>query len=438
VKLQLFMLARSRNSFARGANLRLAWHRSPKTFLVGLISMRVLLLTQVLPYPPDSGPKVKTYYVLRYLAARHDVTLVSFVRDSDKLEHVRQLETLCERVIPVPIQRSPLDDLRFLGTSLIKSQPWMMLRDERAEMRQVLSELSASTRFDVVHADQLNMGQYALPFAASRKVLDLHNALWVLYKRLAETLPLTNPMKYILARDWRLLKDYEGAMCREFDAVTAVSQEDAEALREAGARDDIVVIPIAIDTDEQAQVNRQPSGPNIVHVGTMYWPPNIEGINWFLDEIYPVVKAQMPDVRCTLIGARPPAKLVERADADPSLTVTGYVEDPTPYLADASMMMIPLRAGGGMRVKILNALAQGIPMVSTTVGCEGIALTDGEDILIADDPSDFANSTVRLLTDGQLNGRITANGRRIVEQLYDYRQACRPLDAIYMPQVERV
>jgi glycosyltransferase involved in cell wall biosynthesis len=102
------------------------------------------------------------------------------------------------------------------------------------------------------------------------------------------------------------------------------------------------------------------------------------------------------------------------------------------------MMVIPLRAGGGMRVKILNALAQGIPMVSTTVGCEGISLTNGEDILIADDPQAFAASTIRLLTDAALNKHITANGRRTVEQLYDYRQACRPLDAVYQPQVEYV
>ncbi|MBZ0287855.1 MAG: glycosyl transferase family 1, partial [Anaerolineae bacterium] len=168
--------------------------------------MRVLLLTQVLPYPPDSGPKVKTYYVLKYLARQHDVTLVSFVRDSDKPDYIRHLETLCERVITVPISRSPLRDLRFLGQSLLTGQPWMMLRDQRDEMQQVLKELAATTHFDVVHADQLNMGQYALPFKDSRRVLDLHNALWVLYKRLSETLPYTKPMKYILMRDWPLLK----------------------------------------------------------------------------------------------------------------------------------------------------------------------------------------------------------------------------------------
>lgn len=393
--------------------------------------MRVLLLTQVLPYPPDSGPKVKTYYVLKYLAQEHQVTLVSFVRDTDRPEYIRHLETLCEKVITVPISRSKVDDLRFLGRSLISGDPWMMLRDERPEMQQALADLAAGTPFDIVHADQLNMGQYALPFTSSRKVLDLHNALWMLYKRMAETTPATNPMKYILMRDWALLRRYEGELCRQFDAVTAVTEEDRQLLIQAGAQEDITVIPIAIDTDEQAQIVRKPTSPHIVHIGTMYWPPNINGINWFLESIYPQIKQQVPDVRCTLIGARPPESIIQRSYVDRTLTVTGYVENPLPFLEDASMMVIPLQAGGGMRVKILNALAQGIPMVSTSIGCEGIQVTHEQDILIADEADDFASACVRLLTDYDLNAQLTAAGRRVAEQCYDYRQACRPLGEIY-------
>jgi polysaccharide biosynthesis protein PslH len=396
--------------------------------------MRVLLLTQVLPYPPDSGPKVKTYYVLKYLASQHDVTLVSFVRDSDKPEYIQHLETLCERVITVPIKRSKIQDLRFLGQSLVQGQPWMMLRDERPEMRQVLADLAAGTDFDVVHADQTNMGQYALPFTRSRKVLDLHNALWMLYKRLASTSAATDPMKYVLRRDWPLLKRYEGELCQQFDAVTAVTAEDRELLLEAGAPANITVIPIAIDTDEQALVTRRPANPHIIHIGTMYWPPNIDGINWFLDTIYPLIKLQVPDVRCTLIGSRPPDSIVQHSNTDRTLTVTGYVEDPLPFLEDASMMMVPLRAGGGMRVKILNALSQGIPMVSTTVGCEGIQVEHDRDILVADEPQAFAQACVRLLTDYNLNARIAQAGRQTAVRYYDYRQACRPLDEIYAAQ----
>ncbi|HUN07083.1 MAG TPA: glycosyltransferase [Aggregatilineales bacterium] len=393
--------------------------------------MRVLLLTQVLPYPPDSGPKIKTYHVIKYLAQRHRVTLVAFVRDTDKPEYIAHLKTLCERVITVPIQRAASRDLVFLGKSLLSGQPWMMLRDERPEMRAALAELAATSQFDIVHADQLNMGQYALPFPSGRKVLDLHNALWVLYKRMSEAQAFTNPMKYLLMRDWPLLKRYEAEMCRRFDAVTAVSEEDKAALIEAGAPSAMTVIPIAVDLDSQPYIERQPKGPHIIHIGTMYWPANINAINWFLDAIYPLIKARLPEVRCTLIGARPPESIIERAKADPSLTVTGYVDDPLPYLQDASMMIVPLKAGGGMRVKILNALAQGIPMVTTTVGCEGIAVTPDKDILIADEPAAFAEASLRLLTDADLNQRISQNGRDMVMRRYDYREAVKPLDDVY-------
>jgi glycosyltransferase involved in cell wall biosynthesis len=393
--------------------------------------MRVLLLTQVLPYPPDSGPKIKTYHVIKYLAQKHQVTLVAFVRETDKAEYIDHLKTLCERVITVPMHRAASRDLVFLGKSLVSGQPWMMLRDERAEMRAALAELAQTSQFDIVHADQLNMGQYALAFPGGRKVLDLHNALWVLYKRMSEAQSFTNPMKYLLMRDWSLLKTYEAEMCRRFDAVTAVSEEDKAALIEAGAPPEIPVIPIAVDLDSQHYIDRKPASPHIIHIGTMYWPANINAINWFLDAIYPLIKARLPAVRCTLIGARPPESILERAKTDPSLTVTGYVDDPMPYLRDASMMIVPLKAGGGMRVKILNALAQGIPMVTTTVGCEGIAVTHDKDILIADEPAAFAEASLRLLTDAALNQRISQNGREMVIRQYDYREAIKPLDDIY-------
>ena len=392
--------------------------------------MDVLLLTQVLPYPPDSGPKVKTYNVLKYLAARHRVTLVSYVRDTDRAEAISHLETLCAAVHTVPMTRHPLHELLYLARSSATGQPWLMARDDRPAMRETIDQLARAQHFDVVHADQLNMAQFALRVCDARKVLDLHNALWTLYRRLWETLG-PGLRRWLFGREWRLLRRYEGQMCRQFDAVLAVSEEDRRALIDVGARDDIRVIPIAIDTDEVAMVERAPTAPNVMHMGTMFWPPNVDGILWFLREIYPLVKATVLNVRCTLIGARPPQEIVQFGETDPSIRVTGYVDDPAPYLRDSSLMVVPLRAGGGMRVKILNALAQGIPMVSTTLGCEGIAVRPGEHILIADEPAAFAEAVTRLLNDPVLAERLAKNGRALVEAQYDYRVACQPLDRIY-------
>ena len=393
--------------------------------------MNVLLLTQVLPYPPDSGPKVKTYNVIKYLAQAHQVTLVSFVR-GDQSKEIAVLEQLCAGgVHTVPMERGVVRDGLAMVRSLLTGQPWMMVRDDRKAMRDLVDRLAAERRFDVAHADQLNMAQYAERVDGAFKVLDAHNALWLLYKRLWETMS-PGPRKVLLGRDWRLLKAYEGRLVREFDAVMAVSEEDEGALLEAaGQPREITVIPIAIDTDAVTMVERAPEPNHILHIGTMFWPPNIAGVNWFIDAVYPRIREQRPDVTFDVVGSRPPAELLALNEAGRGIHVTGYVEDPTPYLQNAAVLVVPLFAGGGMRVKILNALAEGIPIVSTTLGYEGIRLTPERDILVGDTPEAFAGAVLRLLNDPELGRRLAAQGRESVRMIYDYRQACRPLDEVY-------
>jgi glycosyltransferase involved in cell wall biosynthesis len=280
------------------------------------------------------------------------------------------------------------------------------------------------------------MAQYAERVPGAFKVLDAHNALWLLYKRLWETMP-PGLRKSILGRDWRLLKSYEGRVVRAFDAVLAVSHEDERALQEAAGQPaagqpvDVVVIPVAIDTGEIVVVERRASPNHILHIGTMYWPPNIDGVKWFVERVYPLIRQRRPDVRFDVIGARPPAELLALNDAGLGIRVTDYVEDCTPYQQQAAVMVVPLRAGGGMRVKILNGLAEGIPIVSTTLGCEGIEVTPGRDILVGDTPEAFGAEVLRVLNDPDLGWQLAANGRLLAEGVYDYRNACRPLDDVY-------
>jgi sugar transferase (PEP-CTERM/EpsH1 system associated) len=398
---------------------------------VGAFKVKVLLLTQVLPYPPDSGPKVKTWNVLKYLAQRHEVTLVSFVR-GDQSGDVRPLKQYCRAVHTVPIQRGAARDAWHMARSLLTGQPFLMVRDDRVAMRRLINQLATQKHFDVAHADQLNMAQYAVRVLGAFKVFDAHNALWLLYKRLWQTMS-PGPRKWLLGRDWRLLKEYEGRVCRQFDAVLAVSREDKTALEEAARQKlDIHVIPIAIDTNEVTVIEREPDPSHILHIGTMYWPPNIDGVLWFAHEVYPLIRQQRPDVCFDIVGARPPQEIVALDSDGTGIHVTGYVADPTPYLQRAALMVVPLRAGGGMRVKILNAMAQGLPIVSTKLGAEGIGVTNGENILMADTPADFAAAVLRLLEDPVQAGHLGAAGRRLIEQTYDYRVACRPLEEIYV------
>lgn len=391
--------------------------------------MRVLLLTQVLPYPPDSGPKVKTWYLIKHLARDHAITLVSFTR-GDQNADVDHLRRYCEAVHTVPMERGALRDGMAMARSLATARPWMMLRDHRPAMARLIDHLAGQGRFDVAHADQLNMAQYALRVPA-RRVLDAHNALWTLYRRLAGTMS-PGPRRWLLEREWRLLRAYEGRMVRAFDAVLAVTAEDAVALRHAaGVTRDITVIPIAMDTDEVAPAERRADADHILHVGTMYWPPNIDGIRWFIEEVLPHVHARRPETIVDVVGARPPEWLIELAARDPRICVPGYVPDLTPYLETAGAFVVPLRAGGGMRVKILNAMAQGIPMVSTTLGAEGIRVVHGRHILLADTPEAFAAATLRLLTDHRLGASLAASARALVEGAYDARSAARCVSDVY-------
>lgn len=229
--------------------------------------MRVLLLTLVPPNPPDSGPKVKTHYLLRSLAERHDVTLVTFVRSEAEAAAARALGGLCEAVYTVPLRRSRARDAWALAGSFVRMRPFLMLRDESRPMRRLLRELVARERFDLAHADQLNMAQFALGTGLPT-VLDAHNAVWTIFRRLARQ--ERGARRLLMEIEWRRIRRYEGRACRASTAVMAVSEEDRAALLDAGAPEPIAVIPIAVDVRGVAPVARREGAQGILSMATMY------------------------------------------------------------------------------------------------------------------------------------------------------------------------
>lgn len=396
--------------------------------------MNILLLTLVVPNPPDSGPKIKTHYLLRHLAAHHRVTLVTFTRTEQEERDADALRPLCAAVHTVPMRRSRITDVLALARSLRNRRPWLIERDNSAPMRQFLSglvqqEAAAGRPFHLVHADQLNMAQFAAPLGLPR-LLDQHNAVWTIFARMM--LNERGPKRLLLEREWRLLSRYEGQICAEFEAVTTVSYEDRRALQEAiGTARDMPVIPIAIDTEVQAVVPRETGAHGVLSMATMMWPPNVDGVLWFAREIYPLVRRAVPAAHFFVVGQRPVAEVCALPEGDPSIEVTGYVPATEPYIARSACLVVPLRSGGGMRVKILEALARGIPIVSTTIGYEGIDVTPGEHLLVADTPAAFANAVTQLLCDPQLGAQIAEAGRRRVVERYDWRNVCPMMDEVY-------
>lgn len=402
--------------------------------------MRVLFLSQVLPYPLDAGPRVREYYFLRRLAAGgHDVTLVVFVRGNEKPEHLQHLRSFCREVHTVTLRRSAARDLFYLATSLLGETPFLIARDGSREMKALIHRLTMSEQFDLVHADQLAMASYAAEIEGPARLLDEHNAVYLIPRRMAayERFP---PKRWLLALEARKMERYEGRMCRQFDCVLAVTEEDKQALRRLmGGDEGITVIPIAVDCQAVPPVPRRPASHVVLHLGTMFWPPNVDGILWFAREVLPLVQRQVPDAKLYVVGRNPPREVCRLqespastvGDQVPPVVVTGYVEDPNPYFAESAVFIVPIRAGGGMRVKILDAWARGIPVVSTTIGCEGIDVRDGDNILVADTAEQFAHAVVEVIADNVLAERLSLNGRRWVEERYDWRVAYRALDDVY-------
>ena len=398
--------------------------------------MKVLLLTQVLPFPPDSGPKIKTWNVLKCLARTHEVTLVSFARGGQS-EAVQRLRDLCAEVRVVPLRRGSGQDVWALGRSLATGHPWLMLRDDRRAMRAAVDDVALKTPFDIVHADQLNMAQYALRLPAAIRILDAHNALSALYSRLAGTTRGLG-FRWLYRREARLLRAYEGEIGRQFNLILTVTEADRaslsatmESVSGAGPARRPWVIPIAVDTQELQVRPVSESADHILHIGTMYWPPNVDGVRWFVDRVMPLIRRQRPQSVLDVLGANPPPDLKAHNSNGGGIRVTGYVADASPFVEAAGVYVVPLLAGGGMRVKILTAMAQGIPVVSTRVGCEGIDAQPGKDLLVADSPIDFAQATVRVLSEPDLARELARNGRRLVERKYSLPQLAGQLEAAY-------
>ena len=402
----------------------------------------ILFLTQVLSYPLDAGPKVRGYYMLRHLAERHQVTLVSFVRPDDSPEAVRHLQSICHSVHTVPMHRSLWRNLRAGVKGILTGLPMVIARDEMGQMAATLRRLAATKHFDVIHADQLSMagyGQLAARVTSSRTLLDEHNAIHKLVSQLAENEP--HPLRRVItAREARAFRRYEAAMCQAYHAVLTVTDEDRERLlalyphdRRAALADRFAVIPICVDPECTTPVVHRPrtdGSPVIVHLGTMFWPPNVAGVLWFAREVLPLIHQRLPQARFVVVGKTPPPE-VQALAADPRIEITGYVADPTPYLAQADVFVVPLLTGEGMRVKILDAWMWGLPVVSTPIGAEGIEIQPGTSILIAAEASAFAEATCRLLTDQALNQQLRSAARSWVESRYAWQSVYSQVEQVY-------
>ncbi len=394
----------------------------------------VLFLAHLLPWPLDGGGQIKSYHTLRILSSEYEVTLLAFIRRPEEAENIAPLQAFCRDVQTVLLPRSKASNAMAALTALAQRCSFIISRDEAPAMREAVQQALGERRYDAIHVDHLQMMPFVPESATARIVLDQHNIEHRIPKRMAETASNNPLLRWYAAREWPKLRDFEVAACRRADRVLTVSDEDRDgliALLGADRDEKFVSVPIGVDTDYFGTVAREENSKTLLSIGTMYWPPNVDAMTYFCADILPKIKETVPDVRLNIVGARPTPAVRALAEADSAVTVTGLVPDVRPWAADCGAFIVPLRSGSGMRVKILNAMAMGLPVVSTTLGAEGIDVTHGKDILIADGAQAFAEATLRLLSDPSLARQIAAGGRQLMEERYSWDRVGERLLSVY-------
>lgn len=392
--------------------------------------MNILFITQVFPLPLDSGGKIKTYHTIRNLAAHHKVRVLTYIRSESERQMVSELADVCDGVTVVPLSRNKLRQASDLLLNLGLHRSFIIKRDYRPAMQNAYHAAVAKFRPDVVHIDHLQMAQFVDLRDSYKCVLDHHNIESLIVQRIGKSAG-SSLVKLYAGVEWPKLRDYELNICRNCDMVLTVSHEDkATLLNMDRALTNVSCVPIGVDVEYFRPVFRDTGSKNILSVGTMYWPPNVDAMTYFSGEVFPLVLKQIPECTLTIAGQRPTASIKALAE-HPSITVTGYVEDDRKLAKNCGVFIAPLRSGSGVRVKILNALAMGLPVVSTSVGAEGLEVRDGEHLLIADTARDFADAVIRVMNDRELAINLSENGRKLVCDKYSWSTVGERLIQVY-------
>lgn len=405
--------------------------------------MRILFLTPQLPYPPRQGATLRNYNLIRHLAKHHTVDLLTFLAPGDQLLDDNALRNDCRRIAGIP---QPARTQRSRArTALTTRLPDMALRLESPEMHTQVAAWLTTTRYDVVQLEGIEMAPYGFQVAASAPqprpflIFDDHNCEYLLQWRNAIT-DLRHPARWLAAAysllQWQKLRRYEREICRIAAATIAVSEPDRAALARLLPGLAATVIPNGIDpagdTPPSASPSREPG--LILFVGKMDYRPNIDAVLWFSHEVLPLILRDSPAARFLIVGQNPHPRLAALA-GHPQIEIIGGVPDVLPYIQRASVYVIPMRVGGGTRFKALEAMAAACAIVSTTLGVEGIGVTSGQEMLIADDPAAFAAAVLRLFVDqrqgGGLSRQLGKAGHAFVHNHYDWSVILPALDNLY-------
>ncbi len=399
--------------------------------------MKILFLTPQLPYPPRQGTQIRNFHLLKAAASAHRVDLLSFARQGETLASAEPLREFCGeiRLVPAP-NRTQAARLRVLLTS---RDPDMAHRLRSEGFVATLRGMLASEHYDVVQVEGIELARYVpvIRSAAGKAkiIFDDHNAEYLLQGRAAlvdARHPATWPKSIYSAIQYQKLRRHESRVCQIADAVLAVSDDDAAALRRLGHIAPVTVVPNGVDTQHYApDPTTSPEPATLLFTGTMDYRPNVDAVRWFVSRVLPLVIERRPETRFQIVGRSPDPSVRELASDRPTVIVTGAVDDVSQYFARATVFVVPMRMGGGVRLKILEALAAGVPVVSTAMGAEGTSLTHGKELLIADTEEQFAQAVLGLMEDIALRRQLASAGRGAVVRRFDWERIAPRLLGVY-------
>ena len=402
------------------------------------VRRRILFLSQCLPYPPHSGVTNRTFHILQELQRAYDVTLIAFSRrhhqptEADRARATAALSAEVTEVLePVPIEseRSFVRKLRVHASSVLTRKPYIFFDYGNDRFGDEITAAVRRQAPDLVHIDSLDLYRWLDAVPSVPVACTHHNVESDLLRGRGQHLRPRIAGAYV-NHQGEMVEKIERRLCAQFDLNIMTSETDAVRLRALAPAARTSVVPNGVDVDFFRPTDQQPIKARVVFLGPTYMFPNRDAVRFFLDEMWSAVKAARPDASLRVIGKNAPGDKAT-FDAYDGVTCLGYVPDIRPHFAEAECSIVPLRVGGGTRLKILDAWAMGKAIVSTSIGCEGLETVDGQNIIIRDDPREFAQSVIRVLTDAELRNRLARNGRRTAEEIYSWRVVGKKLNGLY-------
>ena len=392
--------------------------------------MKILFLQKRVLFPTDTGGKIRTLNVLRFLAKWHDVTYLCNVGPNEE-QYVEQMRELGVAIETLPWLEAPRGSLTFyaqLALNFLSAYPFNVAKDYDRKLRQRAEQLLSQHKFDLVICDFVQMARNAIGLPGPAKLLFQHNVEAEIFKRHAMT-GNNLPLRWLMSHQWRKMRRFEADAGRRFDAVVAVSERDQNIFQEQYGWNHVQTIDTAVDVEFFQPGVAAEQQDHIVFVGSMDWLPNEDGVEYFVRDVWPIVRAARPHAKFQIVGRSPSAKVKVLATTA-GVEVVGTVPDVRPFLANASAVVVPLRIGGGTRIKIFEAMAMGKAIVSTSLGAEGLAVTSSENIELADTPGEMADKLIRLLQDADYRGQMGQNARRLVVDNFGAETVARQFERI--------